>query len=101
MGKESFTVFIDNDLADLIPVFLERRQSDLEKLRGHLANRSFEDLRVMGHTLKGSAGGYGFDGLSKIGADIETAATQADEQGILANVQAMEQYLDSLVVEFR
>ena len=56
---------------------------------------------LMGHTLKGTAGGYGFDGLSAIGASIENAAKSSDPTAIAQCADEMETYLNTVQVVYR
>ena len=74
MDKEPIHVIVERDLQDLIPNFIQRRHDDLEKLREALATGDFETVRVIGHSMKGTGGGYGFDEISEFGAAIEKAA---------------------------
>lgn len=99
--SDSNTVQIDADLEDLIPMFMERRRGDIATLRSHLDNSDFEAIRVMGHTLKGTAGGYGFDGLSAIGASLENAAKSSDPTAIAGCADEMETYLNTVQVVYR
>jgi len=65
---------IDKDLEEIVPPFLEGRKKDTEVIKKFVSDKNFEELRSVGHKLKGTAGSYGFMGLSKIGAQIEEAA---------------------------
>lgn len=65
---------IDKDLEEIVPAFLEGRKKDTEVIKKFVLDKNFEELRSVGHKLKGTAGSYGFMGLSKIGAQIEEAA---------------------------
>jgi len=69
-------VKIDEDLYDLVPGYLKNRQHDIENLRESLAMGDFETIRIKGHSMKGSGGGYGFDEITKIGGLIEKSATE-------------------------
>ena len=88
---ERIVVQISKDLEVLIPRYLERRHKEVETFRRQLAESDFEALRVSGHSLKGSGGGYGFPLLTKIGAAIEVAAKAKDVAAIEA---ALKDYAD-------
>ena len=75
---EKIRVEIMKDLEVLIPRYLDRRHKEVEAFRTQLGAGDFEALRIGGHSLKGSGGGYGFAPLTKIGAIIETAAKAKD-----------------------
>ena len=90
---ERISVTIDPDLADLVPGFLNNRRRDVEKLTTLLAARNFADIRMIGHSMKGAGGGYGFDPITDFGGHIEKAALEADTGAI---EQAIEQLADYL-----
>ncbi len=100
MTSQAIVVVIDRDLEDLIPGFLERRREDLDKLRNAAADRDIQTLRVTGHSMKGTGGGYGFDGLSEIGARIEAAAKAGDLDAMPEHLRALEDYLQRVEVRF-
>lgn len=93
-------VVIDEDLEDLIPNYLEKRKQDIEKIKAGLVSSDFEELRSIGHKIKGSGGGYGFDGLSKIGAALEIAAKGEDASGVKSNLEKLQDYLERVEITF-
>ena len=97
---QKIPISIDADLADLIPGFLENRQRDVAKLKAQAANGDFADARTIGHGMKGSGGGYGFDRISELGARVETAALEADAGAIVDAVAELEDYLARIEIHF-
>jgi CheY-like chemotaxis protein len=97
---EKIRVAIDPDLEDLIPSYLSKRQQDLERLDGFLAEKNFEEIRSIGHKIKGSGGGYGFAGLSEIGMSIEEAAKAQEAAKIESSVAEMKDYLSRLDIVY-
>jgi HPt (histidine-containing phosphotransfer) domain-containing protein len=69
--------------------FLERRQHDLHLLREALSECRFDAIGHIGHMLKGSGGSYGFDQITIIGAQLETAARDADHAAVAAAIDAL------------
>ena len=57
-----------------------------------------EEICGIAHGMRGSGGCYGFQGISEIGASMESAAKAADLHGVLAQVVMLEAYLDCLDV---
>jgi HPt (histidine-containing phosphotransfer) domain-containing protein len=100
MSSEKITVKVDKDLEDLIPGFMQRRRGDVESLKASLSAGELDKIRITGHSMKGTGGGYGFDDLSKIGAELEKAAVAGDAGEISALVDRLEIYLDHVVVQF-
>jgi hypothetical protein len=91
--QEPIRVRVDPELASLIPGFLDNRRHDVVLLLEALNRADFETARILGHSMKGSGGGYGFDGITDIGRDIEVAATQSDPIAIRTHVDALALYL--------
>jgi hypothetical protein len=90
---ERIPVVIDPDLADLIPGFLNNRRRDVEKLQTLLEVGNFADIRMIGHSMKGAGGGYGFDPITDIGAAIERAALAGDAAAITQGIAQLADYL--------
>jgi HPt (histidine-containing phosphotransfer) domain-containing protein len=67
-------VQVAGELRDLIPRFLANRRVEIDQLRAAIARNDLEAARRIGHGLKGVGGGYGFDEISRIGAEIERGA---------------------------
>lgn len=93
-------VYIDKLIEDLIPGFLNNRRDDINKLREAVDRTDMEALANLGHTLKGTGGGYGFEKISEIGKEIEHAAQRNEPTIILQLTSELEIYLDTLEVVF-
>jgi histidine phosphotransfer protein HptB len=91
---------VSKDLEPLIPRYIERRHKEIEIFRGHLAARNFEALRIGGHSLKGSGGGYGFPDLTRIGGIIETASKAGDVESIQNALTEYADYMQRVEVKF-
>ncbi len=98
--RERIIVRVDGDLEDLIPGFLENRQADIVTLQKALTDSDFETIRVLGHSMKGAGGGYGFDEISEIGSQLEQAALEQDKEKILLNTEYLKKYLERVTVVF-
>lgn len=93
-----FIVIIEEDLQDLFPGYLENRRKDVEELHRALERSDFEAIRVLGHKMKGSGGGYGFDEISEIGHALEDAAKQSQAGIIQDQIRRLRHYLDHVEV---
>ena len=91
--NDRIAVTIDPDLADLVSGFLDNRRRDVAKLEALLASGNFADIRLIGHSMKGSGGGYGFDQITEIGDVLERAALAADETMIRGGIERLADYL--------
>ena len=94
------TIIVDIDLKDLIPAFMENRQADITALQENLSQGNYEKIKEIGHILKGSGGGYGFDEISRIGADLEKGAGAADEKLLEELIAELKEYLERIIVVF-
>jgi len=100
MSSESVIVIVDRDLEDLIPGFKERRRKDVVNLRSSLAAGDMENIRITGHSMKGTGGSYGFDEISTIGAALESAAMGGQDARISEIIDHLESYLERVEIRF-
>lgn len=91
--SEKIRVSIDPDLEDLIPGFLNNRRNDVVQIRASLLTGDYTKIRLLGHSMKGAGGGYGFDPITDYGGEIEQAALKQDEATVEAYVSRLEDYL--------
>jgi HPt (histidine-containing phosphotransfer) domain-containing protein len=101
MSNDKIVVNIDPDLEDLIPGFLSNRAEDIVKLKSALANGNSDDLRSIGHSLKGVGGGYGFQKITEIGAEIENCAKENNLQPIEDLIDILEDYLGRVEIIYQ
>jgi len=94
-------VEVDPDLEDLIPGYLQNRQKDVEDIREALNVQDFELIQRMGHTMKGSGGGYGFDFISAIGLNLEEGAKETSVEKIQDAVKDLCDFLERVDVVYK
>jgi HPt (histidine-containing phosphotransfer) domain-containing protein len=98
--QDKIYVNVDPDIRDLIPGFLENRYNDIQSMRDALAKTDFETIRILGHSMKGAGGGYGFDGITDIGAELERAAKVKDTAEITRGIEELASYLSRVEVVY-
>ena len=86
-------VEIDPEIADLVPGYLANRRRELTELEALLAAADWQRIAHIGHRLKGSGGGYGFDALTTQGIALEQAAVAADAAAIRQILITLDDYL--------
>jgi len=91
-------IHVDPDLSDLIQGFLEKRRKDSAAMLTALDRSDFETVRILGHSMKGAGGGYGFDAISEIGAALEQAAKGNNSEEIRKQVSDLCSYLERVEV---
>jgi HPt (histidine-containing phosphotransfer) domain-containing protein len=98
MDREPISVPIDEALIDLIPRYIQNRWADVEALEQALENEDFPTLQTLGHTMKGSGGGYGLHQVTVIGSGIEEAAKVFDSKAIRTWTEELKDYLQRVEV---
>ncbi|MCG3145740.1 MAG: hypothetical protein HONDAALG_03413 [Gammaproteobacteria bacterium] len=94
-------VTVDKDLEDLVPGFLSNRQRDIEKVEALLARGDFDGIRIIGHSMKGSGGGYGFQFITEVGAGLERAAIACNTDLIRNALSELRHYLAQIEIVYR
>ena len=93
-------VKIEADFQEIVPGYLEHRRKDILDLKSAVEKKDQAVVLVIGHKMRGSAGGYGFDALGKIGADLEDAAMLSKWDIIEKNIAALMQYLNDVEIVY-
>jgi HPt (histidine-containing phosphotransfer) domain-containing protein len=93
MTDQTIVVTVAKDLEDLIPTFMKNRHKELETLRAALAAGDMEQLRQLGHRMKGVGNSYGFEQVSTLGKQIEDGAKVTDRPGLEACIAEYTDYL--------
>ncbi|MFN2646795.1 MAG: Hpt domain-containing protein [Burkholderiales bacterium] len=100
MDASHFNVTVARDLEDLIPVFMSNRQKELERLRAALASADFEQMRQVGHRMKGVGTSYGFKHVSTLGTQIEEGARTGDRTVLEARIREYAEYLEKVQITY-
>jgi len=100
MNNNAYQVTVARDLEDLIPVFLRNRKKELETLRAALAAADFEQLRQLGHRMKGVGNSYGFERVSVLGKRVEDGARSGDRASLEDCIAQYEDYLARVQVAY-
>ncbi|OGA69067.1 MAG: hypothetical protein A3G81_02465 [Betaproteobacteria bacterium RIFCSPLOWO2_12_FULL_65_14] len=100
MGEDAYKVKVAKDLEDLIPTFLGNRRKELDALRVALAAADFEQLRQLGHRMRGVGNSYGFERISVIGKHIEDGARSGDKAALAAQITDYGDYLSKVQIAY-
>jgi HPt (histidine-containing phosphotransfer) domain-containing protein len=100
MEQQNHTVIVDKELEDLIPVFMRNRHKEVETLKAALAAADFEQLRQLGHRMKGVGNSYGFERVSVIGRQVEDGARSGDRAALALRIAEYADYLAKVQVAF-
>jgi HPt (histidine-containing phosphotransfer) domain-containing protein len=99
--NEGFAVVVDKELEDLVPVFLKNRHKEVDSLKVALAAADFEQLRQLGHRMKGVGTSYGFERVSAFGRQLEDGARSGNRAAIEATIREYTEYLARVEVTFQ
>jgi len=96
----NYKVKVAKDLEDLIPTFMNNRRKELDTLRVALAASDFEQLRQLGHRMKGVGNSYGFEHVSVLGKQVEEGARSGDRASLEACIKDYSEYLSRVEVSY-
>lgn len=96
---EPIIVRVSDDLAPVVPEYLELTRRGLAAALDALAVEDFNVARTFGHNLKGSGSSFGMVELTRIGARIETAARQRLREDVRRDLEAVSAYLSRVQIE--
>jgi HPt (histidine-containing phosphotransfer) domain-containing protein len=100
MGENTYKVKVAKDLEDLIPTFLGNRRKELDALRAALVAADFEQLRQVGHRMRGVGNSYGFAQVSAIGKRIEDGARSGDKSLLEAQIADYGDFLSKVQIAY-
>ena len=100
MNQKTITVIVAKDLEDLIPTFMTNRGKELETLRVALGAGDMEQLRQLGHRMKGVGNSYGFEQISVLGKKFEDDAKTRDLPALQALIVEYADYLARVKVVY-
>lgn len=96
--KEKIIIQADPDTQDLVPGYLEKRQQDIVILKEALSAQNYELIQDLGHRMKGTGEGYGFEGITRFGAAIENGAKSKNNVLIEKGIEDLVDYLERVEV---
>jgi hypothetical protein len=100
-ANDGIIVYLDPDLEDIVPGFLDNRRKDVETLTTCMKNGQLDTIRLLGHRMKGDGGGYGFNVISTIGHTLEQAALRGDLATIRESTTELTNFLTHVRVVYR
>ena len=100
MAELNYTAVVAKDLEDLIPVFIKNRTKEVDSLRTALAAGDYDQLKQLGHRMKGVGNSYGFAPISDFGKTIEDSAKTADKAAIGTCIDTYADYLTKVTIVY-
>jgi HPt (histidine-containing phosphotransfer) domain-containing protein len=93
MAEINYTAVVAKDLEDLIPVFIKNRVKEVDLLAAALKAGDYDQLKQLGHRMKGVGNSYGFAPISEFGKTIENGAKASDIAAIESCIAIYGDYL--------
>jgi HPt (histidine-containing phosphotransfer) domain-containing protein len=87
-------------LADIVPVFMQETEADVQRLAEYAESADLEGIRKIAHVFYGTAGSYGFDEISRFGMEIGETARAEDIARVRELIAGLTVYWRGLKVEF-
>ena len=88
-------------LVERTPGYLANCRRNVVSMTEALDRADFAAVTILGHNLRGSGGGFGFQAITDIGAGLEQASTDSD-MGVSRDwVSQLSSYLDGVETETR
>ena len=100
MEETSYLVTVAKDLEDLIPVFMSNRKKELDTLRVAFAAADFDQLRQLGHRMRGVGNSYGFAQVSEIGKHVEDGARSGDRSLLESAIARYGDFLSKVQISY-
>lgn len=97
-AQNEIVITVEADLQDLVPPFLHNRWLDIQSIEKALPQKDYETIRLIGHGMKGTGGGYGFDFITQVGRSLETAAKEKDFPQIKISTRELADYLTRIKI---
>ncbi|OQW48881.1 MAG: hypothetical protein A4S09_13005 [Proteobacteria bacterium SG_bin7] len=99
--ENHFNVARVNELfRDLIPFFMQNRQTELVDLEKWLAAKDFSSIARLGHKLYGSGATYGFLLLAQLARQLESAGQRLDGESVQKIIGDIRNHIENVKVEF-
>ena len=92
-------VSVESWLQPVVSGYLEKRRGDVARLRAALDHGDYASIRMLGHQMAGTGGGYGFEPITEIGYALEDSALAGDTARVRASIDNLDHYLKSVRVE--
>ncbi len=82
------------EMTALTTKYLEQCRRDVVTLRQGLAAGQFDAVRGIAHRLRGAGGFYGFDEITRLGLEVETAASAKQTSRIAELVERLSEFVE-------
>ena len=100
MNDKIIHIKVDSLFEAIVPEYLEGIREHTESIEKFLLTENYEGIRTLGHNMKGSGGGYGFNRITELGSWIEAAAKEKHSLLIKKYNEEIVHYLKNINIEY-
>lgn len=84
------------ELDELRSLYVDYLRGEIDTFRSLLARKDLDDIRALGHRLKGSGGCYGFHPISELGETIQYLQGPTDWEEIETLLHTLEEMYERI-----
>ncbi len=101
MQGNKFVVYVESDLQDFIPGYLDRQRVAIQSMETALLEDDFDTIRQLSHKMKGTGGALGLRMLSQLGQTIYQAAKNEEAYYLESHFHELKHYLSHLEIHYQ
>lgn len=91
---------VSKELEDIMPLFLDTVSKNISSIHDALQFGDFETVQTLGHRMKGAGRGYGFDRVTELGREIESAAKERNAARCRFFTEELSQLMENTDIVF-
>lgn len=99
MTPEKILIQVDPDLLELAEPYLSKRKEEITVLEASLQANDHKTIQSLAHKMKGVAASYGFEDLSRLGAELEAAAKTSEASKMSQVLSLIRDYLNRVEIQ--
>lgn len=87
-------IVVDPDFREIAPQFMKYIRESADRINELIKTDDFQQIRVLGHKMKGEGRAFGFSDVTEFGAAIQESAQEKNRQDVLDFNAKLIDYLD-------
>ena len=95
---EKIIIRVKPEIFDLVPGYITHRKKDLADIKVFISQDRFDEIRAIGHKMKGVGKLYNMDQVTDMGDKLERAAVEKDKKSITEALAVLEDYFERVEV---
>ncbi|MDD5686459.1 MAG: Hpt domain-containing protein [Elusimicrobia bacterium] len=96
---EKNIVYVRPEIAEIIPVYIERRKKDIIVMENALLKNDLETIRKISHKIKGTGSLYSLDEISHIGRELEAGAKNNNYEDMKKYICELSDFVSNLEIK--